>query len=202
VPTARRTQQQRRDRAESALLNAAAELVVEEGVHSLTLARVGERATYSRGLVSHYFGSKQALLQRLARATQTGFVPGLDGVPPGLDHLLRLIDGYIGSLGQLRMMNRAFLLMWAEAATASDLARIFRERDEAFRADLREDVSAGIADGTVRPDAAADDVAVAVLAQLRGIGLQRLVDSTAVDTERLRRSVTEHWRRALALPQT
>jgi AcrR family transcriptional regulator len=202
MPTARRTQQQRRDRAESALLNAAAELVVEEGVHSLTLARVGERATYSRGLITHYFGSKQELLQRLARATQTGFVPGLDGVPPGLDRLLRLIDGYIGSLGQLRMMNRAFLLMWAEAATASDLARIFRERDEAFRADLREDVAAGIADGTVRPDTAADEVAVAVLAQLRGIGLQRLVDSTAVDTERLRRSVTEHWRRALALPQT
>jgi AcrR family transcriptional regulator len=202
MPTARQTQQQRRDRAESALLDAAAELVVEDGVHSLTLARVGERATYSRGLVTHYFGSKQELLRRLARATQTGFVPGLDGVPPGLDRLLRLIDGYIGSLGELRMMNRAFLLMWAEAATASDLARIFRERDEAFRADLREDVAAGIADGTVRPDTAADEIAVAVLAQLRGIGLQRLVDSTAVDTERLRRSVTEHWRRALALPQT
>jgi AcrR family transcriptional regulator len=202
VTTERRTQQQRRDQAETALLNAAAELVVEEGVHSLTLARVGERARYSRGLVTHYFGSKQALLQRLARATQTGFVPGLDDVPPGFDRLLRLIDGYIGSLGQLRMMNRAFLLLWAEAATASDLAQIFRERDEAFRADLREDVAAGIADGAVRPDVAADDVAVAVLGQLRGIGLQRLVDSPAVDTERLRRSVSEHWRRALALPQT
>jgi AcrR family transcriptional regulator len=198
---ARRTQQQRRDQAETALLNAAAELVVEEGVRSLTLARVGERAGYSRGLVTHYFGSKQALLQRLARATQTGFVPGLVGVPPGLDRLLRLIDGYIGSLGQLRMMNRAFLLLWAEAATASDLAQIFRERDEAFRIDLREDVVAGIGDGDVRPDVAADEVAVAVVAQLRGIGLQRLVDSPAVDTERLRRSVAECWRRALALPQ-
>jgi AcrR family transcriptional regulator len=199
--TVRRTQQQRRDQAETALLNAAAKLVVEQGVHSLTLARVGERARYSRGLVTHYFGSKQALLQRLARATQSGFVPGLDGMPPGLDRLLRLIDGYIGALGQLRMRNRAFLLLWAEAATAEDLARIFRERDESFRADLREDVAAGIADGTIRPDVTAEETAVAVLAQLRGIGLQRLVDSPAVDTERLRRSVAEHWRRALALPK-
>jgi AcrR family transcriptional regulator len=201
MTTVRRTQQQRRDQAEAALLNAAAELVIEEGVHSLTLARTGERAGYSRGLVTHYFGSKQALLQRLAHATQSGFVPGLDGLPPGLDRLLRLVDGYIGALGQLRMPNRAFLLLWAEAATASDLAAIFRERDEAFRADLREDVAAGITDGTIRPDAAAEDVAVAVLAQLRGIGLQRLVDSPAVDTERLRRSVTGYWHRALALPQ-
>jgi AcrR family transcriptional regulator len=201
VTTPRRTQQQRRDQAETALLSAAADLVIEEGVRSLTLARVGERAGYSRGLATHYFGSKQALLQRLAHATQSGFVPGLDGVPPGLGRVLRLIDGYIGALGQLRMPNRAFLLLWAEAATAADLAAIFRERDEAFRSDLREDITAGITDGSIRPDAAADDVAVAVLAQLRGIGLQRLVDSPAVDTERLRRSVSGYWLRALALPR-
>jgi AcrR family transcriptional regulator len=199
MTTIRRTQQQRRDQAEAALLNAAAELVVEEGVHSLTLARVGERAGYSRGLLTHYFGSKQALLERLAHTTQSGFVPGLDGAPPGLERLLRLIDGYIGALGQMRMPNRAFLLLWAEAATAPDLARIFRERDEAFRADLRADVTAGISDGTIRPDVVADEVAVAVLAQLRGIGFQRLVDSPAVDTDRLRRSVADYWRRALLL---
>src|ERR1700761_6294232 len=200
MTTVRRTQQERRDQAEAALLNAAAELIVEEGMQTLTLARVGERARYSRGLVTHYFGTKQALLQRLAHATQAGFVPGMDGAPPGLDRLLRLVDGYIGSLGQLRMMNRAFLLLWAEAATAADLAQIFRERDQSFRAQLREDVTAAIADGTVRPDVAADDVAVAVLAELRGIGLQRLVDSAAVDTERLRGSVPDYWRRALAMP--
>ena len=196
-----RTQQERRNKAETALLNAAAELVVEEGVHSLTLARVGQRAAYSRGLITHYFGSKQALLERLARATQSGFVPGLDGAPPGLERLLGLIDGYIGALGQLRMMNRAFLLLWAEAATSTELARIFRERDLAFRADLSKDIKAGITDGTIRPDVEADEIAVAVLAQLRGIALQRLVDSPAVDTEKLRQSVTGYWHRALAPSQ-
>jgi AcrR family transcriptional regulator len=202
MTTARRTQQERRDQAEAALLNAAAELIVEEGVHSLTLARVGQRASYSRGLITHYFGSKQALLERLARTTQTGFVPGLDGLPPGLDRLLRLIDGYIGELGQMRMMNRAFLLLWAQAATAQELSGIFRERDAAFRAELSEDVKAAVADGTVRPDVVADDVAVAVLGQLRGIALQRLVDSLAVDTQQLRQSVTGYWRQALSTQQT
>src|SRR5258708_34171321 len=114
MSTVRRTQQQRRDQAEAAFLTAAAELVVEEGVQSLTLARVGERAGYSRGLVTHYFGSKQALLQRLAHATQSGFVPGLDGAPPGLDRLLRLIGGYLAALGSLRRPNPALLLLWAQ----------------------------------------------------------------------------------------
>jgi hypothetical protein len=97
--------------------------------------------------------------------------------------------------------GRRFLTAGAEATTAADLARIFRERDETFRADLREDVTAGIADGTIRPDVPTEETAVAILAQLRGIGLQRLVDSPAIDTERLRQTVTGYWHRALALPQ-
>ncbi|MCW2863518.1 MAG: regulatory protein TetR, partial [Actinoallomurus sp.] len=117
-----------------------------------------------------------------------------------LDRLLRLIDGYVGALGQVGVFNRAFLLLWAEAATASELAPIFRERDDAFRADLRDDVHSGIADGTIRPDLIPAEVAVAVVGQLRGIGLQRLLDPQAVDTERLRHTVTEHWRRALGTP--
>ena len=68
MTTARRTQQQRRDQAETALLNAAAELAVEHGVRSLTLARVGERAGYSRGIVTHHFGSKQGLILSLFAA--------------------------------------------------------------------------------------------------------------------------------------
>ncbi|GAA1106432.1 MULTISPECIES: TetR/AcrR family transcriptional regulator [Streptomyces violaceusniger group] len=198
--TTRRTQQERRAQAEAALLNAAAELVVEHGVRSLTLARVGERAGYSRGIVTHHFGSKQVLIERLARATQAGFVPGLADLPPGLDRFLRLVDGYIGASGSAGTMNRAFLLLWAEAATASELAPIFRERDEAFRSDLRTDVAAGIADGDVRTDTDPDDVAIAVLGQLRGIGLQHLLDPRAVDTARLRHTVTDHWRRALRVP--
>jgi hypothetical protein len=92
--------------------------------------------------------------------------------------------------------------LWAEAATASELAPIFRERDDAFRADLRDDVRAGIADGTIRPGASPGEVAVEVVGQLRGIGLQRLLDPQAVDIERLHRTVTEHWRRALSVRQT
>lgn len=198
MTTTRRTQQDRRDQAEAALLTAAAELIVEQGVRALTLARIGERAGYSRGIVTHHFGGKQALIEQLARATQTGFVPGLDDLPAGLDRLLRLIDGYLGELGQTSVFNQAFLLLWAEAATQPELARIFRERDEAFRADLREDIEAGIADGTVDPAAGPEETAVAIVGQLRGIALQRLLNPGCADVQQLRRSITGHWRRALS----
>src|SRR6185437_11317591 len=122
MTTARRTQQQRRDQAETALLNAAAELAVEHGVRSLTLARVGERAGYSRGIVTHHFGSKQGLVDALARSVQGGFVPGLEERAPGLERLLALIDGYLHAVTALGTANRAFLLLWAEAATTPELA--------------------------------------------------------------------------------
>jgi AcrR family transcriptional regulator len=194
----RRTQQERREHTEAALVAAAAEVVVESGVRALTLARVGERAGYSRGIVTHQFGSKQGLVEALTRATQGGFVPGIGEMAPGLERLLALVDGYVGALAEMRVANRAFLLLWAEAATAEELAATFRERDRGFRRDLREDVEAGLAAGTIRPDVRPDEVAVALVGQLRGIGMQRLLDPEAVDPDHLRRQVTEHWRRALA----
>ncbi|MGW4526788.1 TetR/AcrR family transcriptional regulator [Amycolatopsis sp. NPDC004378] len=192
------TQEQRRATARSALLVAAADLVVEAGVRAVTLALVGERAGYSRGIVTHHFGSRQALLESLAKASQSGFVPGLTDVPPGLDRLLRLVAGYVRELGREDVPARSFLVLWAESVTDPHLAALFRERDEAFRADLREDVAAGIGDGTIRGDADPAQVAVSVLGQLRGIGLQGMLTPAAIDTERLAREVAEQWRRALS----
>jgi AcrR family transcriptional regulator len=194
----RRTQQERRERTEAALVTAAAELVVESGLRSLTLARVGERAGYSRGIVNHHFGSKQALIEALAHATQSTFVPGLDQFAPGLERLLAVVERYVGALGDLNVINRAFLSLWAEAATAAELTALFRDRDEGFRANLRADVDAGIAEGSVRTDVHPADTAVAIMGQLRGIGLQRLLDPDAIDTERLRHVVADQWRRTLS----
>ncbi|WP_406308305.1 TetR/AcrR family transcriptional regulator [Streptomyces griseoaurantiacus] len=193
-----RTQKQRREEAEAALLDAAAELVAEQGMRALTLARVGERAGYSRGLVTHYFGSKQALVERLARAAQSGFVPGLADLPPGPDRLLRLIDGYLAQQTKHeRPLNRAFLLLWMEAATSPDLARLFADRTEAFRTDLREDLTAGIAEGTIRPGLPVEETTAAIVAQLRGIAIQLLVTPESLDLPALRVYLTDHWRRAL-----
>ena len=65
VSTPNRRQQDRRNEAEQRLLDAAAELIGEIGPGAVTLANIGERAGYSRGLATHYFGSKGAMMRRL-----------------------------------------------------------------------------------------------------------------------------------------
>ncbi|MFD8128576.1 helix-turn-helix domain-containing protein [Streptomyces mirabilis] len=69
----RRSQEDRRAEAERRLLEAAAELIGEIGTSRVTLAAIGERAGYSRGLVTHHFGSKSALMQRLVDVVTAEF---------------------------------------------------------------------------------------------------------------------------------
>jgi len=196
-PSQRRTQAQRRAVAEASLLAAAVEVIVEGGVRGLTLARVGERAGYSRGSVSHHFGSKRGLMETLSRESQAGFVTHLDGMAPGLERFLAHIDGYVSALGDDAPGWQAFVRLWVEAASDAELAPIMRERDANFRTDLRNDVATGLAEGVVHRDVDPAAVAVAAVGQLRGIGLQRLLDPAAVDLATVRRALRLQWTRSL-----
>lgn len=193
----RRTQAERRAATESALLAAAAEVIVEFGVSALTLARVGDRAGYSRGIVTHYFGSKRALLEAVARNAQSGLAAVVEGEDPGVDRLLRFIEEYLASMAGSGRLWSAFLLLWVQAASSPELAAIMRDRDDYVREHLCKDIAAGLEAGTITANVDPAAVAVAVIGQLRGIGLQLLLDPAAVDLQRLRRSVLVQWRRAL-----
>src|SRR5450432_1964827 len=71
----RRTQQQRREETERRLVDAATRLFAERGSRSVSLADVGRLAGYSSGIVSHHFGSKQALLAAVVEQAQRFDVP-------------------------------------------------------------------------------------------------------------------------------
>lgn len=62
VTQVRRRQEERTAISDERMIQAAVELIVEQGVRGTTLAAIGERAGYSRGLVTHRFGSKAGLL--------------------------------------------------------------------------------------------------------------------------------------------
>src|SRR3954447_5205420 len=91
----RRTQGERRNDAEQRLLAAAAELIGEIGPAGVTLANIGERAGYSRGLASHYFGSKGAMMQRLVDSVSDEFQMSIfveHHADSAIGTLLNLID--------------------------------------------------------------------------------------------------------------
>jgi AcrR family transcriptional regulator len=147
----------------------------------VTLASIGERAGYSRGLATHHFGSKGAMMQRLVDTVTEQFQRSIF-----LDHqsdstfaqLLGLIDSYFLALADLKPVNRARLVLWADAvATPSqDVRATMVAADRQFRSALVDGVAGGIAAGEFSDDIDANGLATVVIAMLRGVALESLLD--------------------------
>jgi AcrR family transcriptional regulator len=194
----RRTQQERRAETVARVLEAAIDLVAKGGLKAVTLAAVGTEAGYSRGIVSHHFGSRRALLDALAREVQRRFAPRTS-TGDGLARVLDLVDAYLAALGERHRDAQVFLILWSEAiASDEDLRPIFAERDEAFRTGMADAVRAGVTDGSIRGDADPAASAVALVGLLRGVGLQRLLTPESTDLAAVRREVEKLLRGGLA----
>jgi AcrR family transcriptional regulator len=196
----RRSQEERRGQAEQALLDAAARLFARRGVDQTSLAEVGEEAGYSRGLANHHFGSKAALVERLARRSQRDFVAGLadlDGQE--LRALLSMIDAYLARVGENSGDTRAFFVMWGAALPEeAALQPVFVTDDARFRGGIEALVRAGQAHQVIRADAEPVGVAVALVGLLRGIAAQFLVDPQGVDVGAARAACEQFVRYTLA----
>src|SRR5258708_27433067 len=93
----RRTQAERRDESERALVRAAVALVSEEGVSASTFEAIARRSGYSRGLVGQRFGSKLGLIEAVitylhdgresfAEARKLEGLPRPEALPTYSDH--------------------------------------------------------------------------------------------------------------------
>lgn len=170
-PPTRRTQRERREQTERKVIAAATALIAERGSRALTLAKVGEAAGYSRGIVAHHFGNRENLIRAVMRDAQTFTLPA-----PGdsaADWLAETVRAYLENVTSRSPSARAFLQMWSEAiATDPVLMPLYAKQDTGFRRLLADKVAEGIHDGSVRADADPDALAVSLVGLLRGIALQ------------------------------
>jgi AcrR family transcriptional regulator len=190
-----RTQEQRRIQAERRLVRAAAELVGEVGPARVTLANVGERAGYSRGLATHHFGSKGAMMQRLVDTVTSQFRDAMfGGSEPDspFGQLRQLIAFYFDVVSDLKPVNRARLVLWADAvATASDDIRPrMVAADREFREEIEKRIRLAVAAGEVGADVDALGLATVIIAMLRGVALQYVLDDQ-VDLNTARHEVEQ-----------
>jgi AcrR family transcriptional regulator len=174
-------QQERSDLSTHRLLEAAGELIAERGYVGMTLAAVGERAGYSRGLVTIRFGSKANLLAALVKRITTGwshrnFFPQTEG-KSGLDAFLEVI------LAISRQFERdphsirlLYALMFEALGPNEELKHHFVVFHRRQRADMADILRSGIRDHSIRSETVVDDEAVAIITGLRGIAYQWLLD--------------------------
>jgi AcrR family transcriptional regulator len=194
-PPIRTTQEERRAEAERRLVAAAAELIGEVGPSRVTLAMVGERAGYSRGLATHHFGSKGALIQRVVDVVTERFRVALSqGERPSsvLNEFLGLIRIYFDIVSDLPPLHRARLVLMADAvATGSpDVRPATVISDRSWREEIVKAIERGIAAGEFAPSIDPPGLATAILGMLRGVAFQSMLDD-AVDLVAVRTEIEQ-----------
>ncbi|MGI9598090.1 MAG: TetR/AcrR family transcriptional regulator [Acidimicrobiales bacterium] len=178
-------QQLRTARSTNALLEAAMDLTVEGGFDALTLAAIGDRAGYSRGLVTARFGSKEGLIDALIDRIVTSWshknvLPRTKG-RSGLDGLLTMIDAIrVQADRDPRGLLALYSLMF-QATSDDGLRQRFAKFHETMRGDFAHFVRKGQRDGSVRKGRSPDKEAALLVAGLRGIGYQWLLDLDGFD---------------------
>lgn len=178
--------QKKNETSTRAMLDAAAELIVEGGLDALTLAAIGERSGYSRGLASARFGSKagmiEALIERIAYRWRERNVRPAERSATGLAATVTFFDAISTQIERDDKHLRALYTLMFEAVGPDDMIRqriadLQRNQLESF-ADL---FRRGMADGTVRDDIDPDQEAMLASAALRGAAFQWMVDPARID---------------------
>lgn len=160
------------------LLEAAGTLIAERGFDQASLAAIGSRAGYSRGLVTTRFGTKENLLSALIDRITSQWAE-VDESPDhvaGLQAVLRSFDT-VGE--QLVTDPEPLAVLWSMTFEALRPSSQLHDRFVEFHSDVNHRIAgylrAGIEDGSVRADVDPDLKARYVTAVLRGIAYHWLL---------------------------
>jgi AcrR family transcriptional regulator len=198
-----RRQAERRAESQRRLLDAATRLIAAQGFSRTTLAQIGEKAGYSRGLVNERFGSKAELVQVLADEFQTYFAH--DRLEPALEErhglaaLLVTIDTYLDSVVRSEHLGRAYYELLGESiGLVPEIHDTFVEADRALRAGVERTVRSAIRAGEMPRSTDAAAFAVFIVGLLRGVVLQWLLAPAGFDLGAVRAEIRRTLERAFA----
>jgi AcrR family transcriptional regulator len=142
---------------EQAILQATRELLVELGVHGLTVEKVAARASVAKTTIYRRWRDKDelALAVVLDMVEQVVELPDLSDTRA---ELLAFVNAAVNVLGST-LMGRVMQGLVSDLATNPELARAFRDRAVSVRdAEVERLVARGIARGDLHPDTDAEAV--------------------------------------------
>jgi AcrR family transcriptional regulator len=181
------------------ILDAACDLIAEEGIDDVRIARVARRAGASTALVHHYFSTReelleQALIHSFERAGDERF--GEEGAaPPG--GAAGLADAIRESLPAPGEQEREWVLwveLWLRAIREPDLRPVANRLYERYREWLASLIRAGAEAGEFRAGVDPEHAADVAMALLDGAGVRAMLDDPGMGVEAARKLVA----RALA----
>jgi AcrR family transcriptional regulator len=196
---ARRTQLERREEAERGLLVAAAEVIAERGISGASLSVIGERAGTSRGLPTHHFGSKNALVARVASAAQDRMagvlIAAVERSGQGTDEMLglhlvrRSIDAYLELFEHPTADDRVLIVTWGATFPSESSIEGMLDADRRAYTGWADLIVRGQRDGSIRTDVDPAASAVILHGMLRGVASLLLTEAEYTDMTSVRATV-------------
>ena len=191
----------RSERSSKRLLEAATQLIADQGYSATSIAQIAQKAGYSHGLVSQRFGSKSDLIRMLAREFQSYFA--IDRLEPalketsGLDALIVMIETYLDAVAGSGTLGRAYYELFGESiALVPEIHETFVQADRNFRDLLTKTIGSAIDLGEIPAEVNVHALASIVLSIVRGMSMQWLLDGASLDLTAIKGEVRRVFERA------
>jgi AcrR family transcriptional regulator len=189
----------RSEKARQAILAAARELLLEQGVHAMSMDDVAERAGVSKATIYRWWPSKELLALDALAAAWAGLTPASQRDTGSLRRdLLARFRPWQRELNA-QPFGRVFAGLIAEAQTDPEFAKLYLEH---FIYPRREDTRALLVRGIDRGELAADTDLEVALDLLYGPVYHRLLSRHARLTDRFVQQVVDAVIRAFAPHET
>lgn len=188
------------------ILNAACELIAEDGIDEVRIARVAQRAGASTALVHHYFQTReelleQALIHSFENAGDERF--GQEAAPGTVTATEALATAIRESLPYPGGQRREWVLwveLWLRAVRDEDLRPIAARMYERYRNWMADVIRAGVETGEFSAEVDVEVIADRAIALLDGTGVRALFADPAMDVEAARATVAAGLAADLGVP--
>lgn len=180
------------------LILATMQAIDEAGLADATVARIARHAGASAGIISHYFGGKDGLMEATMRQILTDLRRAVSERRAEIasndvrSHLHAVIDGNFDRSQVSQSVSKTWLAFWASSMHRTPLERLQKVNDRRLVSNLSAIFR------RVMPLVEARDAAAGLAALIDGLWLRGALDPEGLDVERARRLAYEYVEYQLA----
>lgn len=178
------------------LIDATIETIHRHGFADTTIARISKAAGMSSGIISHYFGGKNALLEAtmrfLMQELRSDYLARLPKAKTPMDRLEAIIDTNFNREQFTPQVTVAWLSFWAQVPFSEDLSRINNIYFQRLASNLRHELR------QLTTDQRAEEISAAIAAMIDGIWVRTGLSLGRSDVSAARKMVLGTLRLYLA----
>lgn len=200
-----RTQAERSAISDKAMVDAAIQLILERGTDKTTLAAIGKKAGYSRGLATYRFGSKAGLFDEVCKSISRHWLDYLKADVDdkiGIEAMCAALDSFFQFVSDYPREARVLQILYCAAASPkSEYRQTSVNIHQRQQDDVADWIRAGQAEGSIAESADPKSIAAQYIAYISGMTYLWLINPQSIDFRKANDDMKAQLRISLAPKQ-